>query len=261
MFNNLKIILINNNEILAFNDIVAGIFSTYRTTSNNAIHQKEFRKLNEEEIQKFLHEIDKSENEEFKGDAREVENILDKIVKYYPEVKYIVHGLNLIEAARRTPREERKDKRLLKRKMREKRKIRDKTKKLPKKEQKKEMEEVLIKPEKEKEMEEVPIKDKESGVKLLEDDVDDKGDAAKKAKEKWDEERKGWQTPKEQELSKVDKEKYTGFKGILFNIFKNLADPAKKAEREKLQKRLKKDWAMYKKNEKFLKENTELIDG
>jgi len=44
-------------------------------------------------------------------------------------------------------------------------------------------------------------------------------------------------------------------------MFKGLADPAKKAEKEELQKRLRRDWATYKKNEKILNENKELIDA
>lgn len=256
MFNDLKIILINDNEILAFNDIVAGIFSTYRSTSNNAIHQKEDRGLTEEETEIFLDELD-ANGSEFEGDPTEVDKILDKIIKCYPEVKYIIHGLKLAEAAKRTPQQAKKDKKLLNEKMkakeaeREKRKAREEARKTPKKELTKE-------PEKEPTKEPIKETEKESGVKLLDD-----SDAGDKAKEKWGEERKNWQTPQEKDLSKVgkDKENYTGYKGVLFNIFKNLADPAKKADKEKLRKRLKRDWATYKKNEKLLSENKELIDA
>ena len=48
---------------------------------------------------------------------------------------------------------------------------------------------------------------------------------------------------------------------MLFNVFKSLEDPTKKNAREELQKRIRKNWPAYKKNEKILNENKDLLEA
>ena len=56
---------------------------------------------------------------------------------------------------------------------------------------------------------------------------------------------------------------FTGFKGLLFDMYKNVfldkMDPKNKSEREELQRRLKRDWAMYQKNKKLFDTNRGLV--
>ena len=244
MFNNLRFTFINN-EILAYNDKVVGLFSTYRTTANHAIHQLENRKLTTAEIDEFLEKLDEDDLEEA-NDLDQAKEMLDKIVKFYPESKYIVHGLRAILAAKRTPREVRKDQKVLKEKMakkeakdeqRRKREGREKPVPKPKKEKQEQPAEPKVTPEIKETKETKETKE----AKPIED---------------------------ERPLSKVGKTGlkggetgFKGFKNILFNIFKSLEDPTRKNDREELQKRIRKNWPAYKKNEKILNENKELMEA
>jgi len=238
MFNNLKFTFINN-EILAYNDKVVGLFSTYRATANHAIHQIENRKLTDAEIDEFLGKIDDEDLEEA-NDLDQAKEMLDKIVKFYPESKYIVHGLRAILAAKRTPREVRKDRNLLKEKMAKKEAADEKRRKREGREK------PVPKPKQEKQEKEQPAEPKVT-PEVKEDTKP---------------------TDEERPLSKVGKTGlkggetgFKGFKNILFNIFKSLEDPTRKNDREELQKRIRKNWPAYKKNEKILNENKELMEA
>jgi len=224
MFNNLKVYFIGSNETLAYNDKVAGLFGDYSITDNNAIHRLEDRKLTDDETDQFLEELEKIETTEIdkNKNPEEITNVLDKILKIHPEVKYKIHGNWFVNA------------------------------------------EPKIDPDTKTKLAREPDVDLAKKAKPKAKPKVEKKDSAQKAQEQWDKDRKKWQSKPERELAekgKVKESKYSGFKGVLFDMIKGLADPAKKPEKEELQKRLRRDWATYKKNEKILNENKELIDA
>ena len=247
MFKNLKLVNIGSNEFLAYNDTVAGIFSDYRTTSNSAIHQIENRKLTEAEIDQFLGEIDNLDDTEEQIPEEETENILGKIIKLCPEVKYIIHGIRTALAAgkrKQTP-EERAE--WAKQQKQERLKQQKSTKKKIKKSEK--------------------VK-KDRGA----EDEKKRYEQEEEQKRKWEEEKKEKEDKEESEKTekeggekdkRKDSSPYTGFKGMLFNMYQNVfvdkMDPENKAEREALQSRLKRDWDMYQKNKKLFKDNDKLM--
>lgn len=96
-------------------------------------------------------------------------------------------------------------------------------------------------------------KDKESQEKRYEEEEKMKTEKDKEGAGKEEEE-----TPNK--FANVGKPKYEGFLGLMFKMFTGLADPQKKADKKELQQRIRRDWATYKKNEKFLKENKELVE-
>ena len=114
MFNNLKIVLISSNEMLVYNNIVAGLFNDYRVTSDSAIHQLENRKLDENEIDEFIEQLSSVEECD-DASSDEIIDIMNKITKICPEVRYVIHGLKMALAA--TPEQMRK-KRLAKKEKR-----------------------------------------------------------------------------------------------------------------------------------------------
>lgn len=313
MFNNLKMYLVNSNDALVYNDAVAGLFSDYRITSNSGVHLIEDRKLTDNEMDKFLDHMDSEDIEdESDTEPQDIQEMLHKIVKYHPEVKYAIHGFNIALAA--TPqRIEKKKQKMIDRKAAKQKKKEEQRKsreikeepveEKPKKEvtpidvdygkeepketseepavtEKPKAKEKKIKPidvdygnkdekkseeseesepsEKEKANQEKIAREKEGERKRLEEEEKMKQDRQDKEKQPEDEALDPGEGGK---YSKVGKEpKFDGFLGLMFKMFKGLADPKKKADKEELRRKLKRDYATYKKNEKFLKENTELID-
>ena len=258
MFHNLKIHFIGDNEILAYNDVVAAIFNDYRITSNNGVHLLEERKLTDDEMDKLLENLHDKKAEDGDGADEQIADILSKITKICPEVKYMIHGLR-VSLARTPQRIEKKQKKFEQRKDEKQKRKEEQRKSREIKE-----EEPESKPEPEPEKKPIDVdyggkakdRDKESQDKRYEEEEKMKQDLL--AKEKEDKEGKEEEEPGK--FSKVGKPKYTGFLGLLYNMFKAIPDPQNKAEREALQKKLRQNWATYKKNEKFLKENKQLVE-
>jgi len=85
---------LGGSEFLIYTEDMASLFSEYRSTANHGIHIKENRKLTDTEIENLLEEVEKSENIETDTQLNNPDDvvILNKIIKLYPEVKYLVHG-------------------------------------------------------------------------------------------------------------------------------------------------------------------------
>lgn len=250
MFNNLKIVLISSNEMLVYNNIVAGLFNDYRVTSDSAIHQLENRKLDENEIDEFIEQLSSVEECD-DASSDEIIDIMNKITKICPEVRYVIHGLKMALAA--TPEQMRK-KRLAKKEKRK--KVKEKRAKEEANRPKKSADEItkerVERVQKEKESKNIR-KEEEQKRKEDEENKEDKGTE---------------ETDKDKEdINKAQKEQKThnpfnGFKGLLFDMFNVFLseDPEKKKNRQKLQEELRKEWATYKKNEKLFEKNEKLIE-
>jgi len=261
MFDNLKVVFINDNEILAYNNKVAGLFNNYRITSNNAIHQLEDRKLTDEETNKFLKEIEKLDTTEDTSTPEEIETTLNKIMKICPEAKYQIHGTKQIYAASKEEKEAFKEK--LKRQAQQREELGKKDK------EEREGTKVREKADQERKAYEEGInkrvseKEERKAAKRAEREKEKKDETEKfKVKDETEKGTKAIDT-EEKKLSKVGKEKknpFTGFKGLLFDFFSLTgADPKKKQAKKELQDRLRKEWATFRKNEKVLNENKDLI--
>lgn len=296
MFKNIKLVYLGSNEILAYNDTVAGIFNDYRTTSISAIHQLENRKLTTAEIDQFLDEIEQIEEVENVEDEipdEETDDVLNKIMKICPEVKYIIHSVKIALAAgkRKQSPEERREK-VEKLKLEREAAKKGTKKKIKKSEQIKKLDKInrekeAKKAEKEKkraaeptEPEAKPTEPTEPAEPETEDEEESKRtseeqkrfdqeeqEQAKRDKEyKESDENKRVEKGEEKLKDVGDKSKpqFTGFKGLLFNMYQNIfvdkMDPENKAEREALQQRLRRDWGMYQKNKKLFEKNRGLMD-
>jgi hypothetical protein len=110
--------------------------------------------------------------------------------------------------------------------------------------------------EKEREEQEKVNREKMAEEKRLEEERRFKKDREEKEK---------WKNKKDEELDEeptVEKKdsKFGGFLDLMFKMFKGLADPRKKADKEELRKKLRSEYATYKKNKKWLDENNKLVD-
>ena len=268
MFNNLKIVLISSNEMLVYNNIVAGLFNDYRVTSDSAIHQLENRKLDENEIDEFIEQLSSVEECD-DASSDEIIDIMNKITKICPEVRYVIHGLKMALAA--TPEQMRK-KRLAKKEKRKQVKKERATDKATRKEPTTEdiTKERVKKTEEEKRKKSVEKEEssektrKEEEQKKIDNEKGD-GEEVKEGEEGKEEKEKKEKIEEEKTTLKKDTKTnnpFTGFKGLMFDMFNVFLteDPEKKKNKEKLQRQLRKEWSAYKKNEKLFEKNEKLIE-
>jgi hypothetical protein len=191
----MRCISLGHNEFLVYDDIVASFFDDYHL--NKSIHRVENRKLTDDEIKKLLDVINKIDEIDL-DHTDEDYAVLNNIAKFYPEVKYFIHGLKITTAE---PDEDEA------RKERMKKEAKDATKK--------------------------------------------RGEEKVRQKKV---------TKEEEKLSKSgkpEKSKFTGFKGLLFNVFKNLRDPETVKERERLKKEIQKYWKI----KPLLDQNKDLVEA
>lgn len=257
MFNNLKIIFMGNNDILAFNDIVAGLFNSYRITSNNTIHKIENRKLTDDETDDFIDNLNETCQKEVDNTTvtpEEIETTLNKIVKICPEVKYQIHGIKTALAAKtKKERKEQIEKLDKTKKERESRETQEKESGKRKQYEEEINKRVTERMEKE-------AAEKEGRKKIRDEEM---------AKQETEEKKKQETTKKLEDIDKKEEElkkkvgktnPFTGFKGLMFNFFDWLEDPEKKKSRKEIQKRLRKEWPLFKKNQKILEQNEDLVE-
>jgi len=260
MFSNLKMHFLNSNDVVVYNDVVIGLFNNYRITSNSGVHLKEDRKLTENEMDRFIEKIDSSDIKEETGiDPNELKEMLNTIVKYHPEIKYIVHGFNEVLAAPRRI-EKKKEKMAEQKAAKEKRKAEqrkprhlrpDPETKPDDKSEPDEPEQKTDTADSEKEKQEAEQRQKEAEEKRL-------AEEQKFKKER--EEKQNTEKDSPGKYENVGKPKFDGFLGLMFKMFQGLADPKKKADKEELRKKLRNEYSTYKKNKKWLEENNELIN-
>jgi len=224
----MRCISIGSHGFLAYNDILAGFFTDHTSGASGAIHRVENRKLTAEEIKNFLKKIDESEDVDIET-TEEDYGILNNIARYYPEMRYFIHGLKITAA--KPSRKKRKD---MAEELREKEK-----KRLKENAAKEEADRLTLKKEKmTKEAEEAPKK------KATEDIRKEKVKEAEK------------------KLSETGKSKqFTGFKGLLFRLFDKYPNAKTRDEQEKIKRELKEEWKRYKINEKLYEQNKDLVNA
>lgn len=222
---------IEHDEFLVYDDKVAGFFNTYRSTGDKGIHRVENRKLSDEEIEKLKENIDDIDDIDLDMNEEDYD-VINNIVKFYPEVRYFIHGLNIVEA--------KKPKRIVKKQEKRKKEELEKAKK-------EEPQGVKI--------ETMPEEKRDPELERQLKEVDEK----KKAE---DDRQKNLEKS-EKKLSEVGKKEnpYGGFKGLLFDMFKKFEDPKTKAEKDRRLKEIREGWKFYEKNKKLLEQNTELVNS
>lgn len=294
----MRCISIGQNEYLAYDDRIAGFFSDYRDTANHGIHRVENRKLTEEEFEKLLEAIEKLGSNIDTEPTNEDYKMLNNIATYYPEVRYFIYGLDLVEA--KTPKRilKKKATRTEEQKAKEEKRAADRASKMPKEPAKEPVtepaKETVKEPTEEakdepkraeeksagdilREAEEKKAKEKSEEVKPKEEKAKEptslkkeplvKKDEPKEEDEKVPEEskepaKKDDKLDKEiKKLGQVGKEKYGGFKGLLFDMFKSIKDPKTREEKERVKKELAEEWKRYHANKKILDQNRELVDS
>jgi hypothetical protein len=219
---------IGHDEFLVYDENVAGFFNTYRQTGNKGIHRVENRKLSDEEIENLKDGLD--DIDDINLDPNEEDyDVINNIVKFYPEVRYFIHGLNVVEA--------KKPKRIVKKQEKAKQKKLEEEAKKAKK----------VTPETEK---------RDPALQKQLDDAEKNKKAEEDRKQKLEKSEKGLS-----ETGKKDKNKFTGFKGLLFDMFKGFEDPKTKAEKDKKLKEIREGWKFYEKNKKLLEQNAELVNS
>jgi hypothetical protein len=262
----MRCISIGHNEFLVYDNEVAGLFSDFRSTANLGVHMVENRRLSDKEIEQLLNAIRKV-NVEIEPCEDDFE-VLKKIAYYYPEAKYFVHGLGVANVAlaaspKRLARKRQNllDKRQKKLDKQNKQKAEEeKLKSAPATEETK-VEDKPTAPKEDVKVEDKPEpkpttpaspapatdKNKEQKLKQLTEKAQkeiDRRDSVKKAEDK---------------IKKP--EKFSGFKGMLFDFFKGLPSPKIQREKAQMKREIREEWKKYKMNENLFKQNEGLIDS
>jgi hypothetical protein len=252
----MRCISIGHNEFLVYDNEVAGLFSDFRSTANLGVHMVENRRLSDKEIEQLLNAIRKV-NVEIEPCEDDFE-ILKKIAYYYPEAKYFVHGLGVANVAlaaspKRLARKRQNllDKRQKKLDKQNKQKAAEETKVEDKPTPPKEDVKVEDKPEPKPTTPAAPApatdKNKEQKLKQLTEKAQkeiDRKDTVNKAEDKL-----------------KNPEKFSGFKGMLFDFFKGLPSPKLQRERAQMKREIREEWKKYKMNENLFKQNEGLIES
>jgi len=243
----MKCLSIGTSGFLAHNDKLAGFFTNESLKANGAIHLVEQRKLSKEETDKFLKDVDAVEDIDTEPTSEDY-GILNNIARYYPEMRYFVHGLKITAAKpSKKKRKQMADELRIKE---ENRKKADKAKKDKAEKElktKKAVEPVL----------EVPQKSAEDKEKAQEQ----YREALKK--QEAEHARKEVVKDAEKKLSDSGKPKgaFTGFKGLLFKMFDRYPDAKTREEQEKIKKELKEEWKKYKVNKEVYDKNQGLVES
>ena len=93
----MRCLSIGTSGFLAHDDNLAGFFTNESLKASGAIHLVEQRKLSKEETDKFLKDVDTVEDIDTEPTPEDY-NILNNIARYYPEMRYFVHGLKITAA-------------------------------------------------------------------------------------------------------------------------------------------------------------------
>jgi len=81
------------HEILVYDNNRAGILVSYRPDANHGISRKDGRKLTAAEIDELIMDAESFDNLDSDSTKNEQDlNIIEEIIKLYPEVKYFIHG-------------------------------------------------------------------------------------------------------------------------------------------------------------------------
>ena len=257
----MKILDLGGSEFLIYTEDMAGLFSDFRSTANHGIHIKENRKLTESEVEDLLQAAEENSEDSEDSDTilqkssenEHVFNILDKIIKMYPEVKYLVHGLKKSKR-KRIKADPEIDKK--KNKQWEEFLADPTVEKKPVEEEKKGKEKKGK--EKEEEPEELRDETQEEYQQRKKKAMDEYGEA-----EKYREAHKSAKTRVEEEEEKVskmglDKSKPKGYMDILLDLFKS---NKKSTETQKLQEYLRRNWDTYMENKQVVDKNEDLVNG